>query len=456
MYNLTKRILLVVTLYVALAGALWAGDGQIDIATIPYTISSSGSYIVVRDLMTTQTNVNGITINADNVTLDLNGHSIIGPGKSVGSSGSGIFINGSHYNIVIRNGIIRDWRYYGINGASVDNSLFENLLIFNNGAYGISVHSGNTIKGNIIYGNSGSGISVAWGNLIMENVCIGNDGNGILSTPYYSSNINNLISDNICSSNGSSGIYVNKNNTVTGNVCSNNAIYGIYAYQNCEISENICANNGQAGIYTKKGCRITNNTCSSNGSDGILSDDTGIVNESIVIGNYCNNNGDDGIYLKYGGVITNNTCVKNTGDGIEVSYYGTITGNTCRGNSGDGIIASYYSIISGNNCADNGNRGIAVYSYCRVSDNNCTSNDDAGIRVLGNGTLNCIENNWSIQNQYGIVLSGTKNFLTGNRVGGTISTPYMDYGSGNIRGEIIDMTSGGTITATNPYANFRF
>ena len=76
--------------WLLLCAGAWAGDGQIDIAEIPYTISSSGSYIVVHDLATTQTDTNGITIEADNVTLDLNGHALIGPGKAAGTSGDGI------------------------------------------------------------------------------------------------------------------------------------------------------------------------------------------------------------------------------------------------------------------------------------------------------------------------------------------------------------------------------
>src|SRR5579864_3177056 len=59
----------------ALAGNVTPGDTP----GFPVTISQSGSYKLSSNLVIADPNANGIQITADNVTIDLNGFSIIGP-----------------------------------------------------------------------------------------------------------------------------------------------------------------------------------------------------------------------------------------------------------------------------------------------------------------------------------------------------------------------------------------
>lgn len=59
-----------------------AGGGRMtgkEITSLPYTISSPGFYYITKDLTTT-THGHGIHIQADNVTIDLMGFSLIGQG----------------------------------------------------------------------------------------------------------------------------------------------------------------------------------------------------------------------------------------------------------------------------------------------------------------------------------------------------------------------------------------
>ena len=89
-----------------------------DSAGFPVTISNPGSYILTSNLVLTNVSTNVIQIFSDNVTIDLNGYSIIGPRTCTGEAGSlncsnsgmtgdGINVGSSYSGIVIKNGIIK-------------------------------------------------------------------------------------------------------------------------------------------------------------------------------------------------------------------------------------------------------------------------------------------------------------------------------------------------------------
>ncbi len=280
----------IVSLCLLLGAVAWAGDGQIDIAEIPYTISSSGSYIVVDDLSTTATNTNGITIDADNVTLDLNGHAIIGPGKAAGTSGAGIDVAGTQYNIAIRNGTVRDWRWDGVDAGSANNSQFEALRCYDNGDDGLAGGPGSTVTGNTCYNNGDDGI-----------------------LGYYGS-------------------------TVTGNSCKDNASEGIQTGNGVTVSGNTCYSNDGDGIQTAGACTVSGNTCQYNTGDGIQTSDG-----CTLSGNTCMQNTGDGIHGVYGGSVTGNTCYSNTGDGIEALRC-IIAENCCYNNGTNYNLTSCTSV----------------------------------------------------------------------------------------------------------------
>ena len=79
-------ILAVVTGCLAFAWQAAGGDGRIEIARhmVPYRITNSASYVVTEDLVCTNDNVAVIKIDADFVTLDLNGHTLTQEGNLYG------------------------------------------------------------------------------------------------------------------------------------------------------------------------------------------------------------------------------------------------------------------------------------------------------------------------------------------------------------------------------------
>jgi hypothetical protein len=75
------------------------------ITSLPKNIDTPGFYYLTSNLSYSGTS-DGITIGSDDVTIDLMGFRLIGPGSS--SSSHGIKING-HKNVEVRNGSLNGW-----------------------------------------------------------------------------------------------------------------------------------------------------------------------------------------------------------------------------------------------------------------------------------------------------------------------------------------------------------
>src|SRR4030095_11696933 len=129
--------------------ALMAQDPRTPISALPYNITMQGSYYLTANL-TAVGSGQGITISADNVTLDLDGFALIGGGSG---QVAGINVSGTHKNIQIKNGTVRGWTNVGVNAANATNSMVQGLRISNNTAMsaflntaGLCIGSGSTVK----------------------------------------------------------------------------------------------------------------------------------------------------------------------------------------------------------------------------------------------------------------------------------------------------------------------
>jgi hypothetical protein len=76
------------------------------ITTLPYTITFQGAYCLTGNLETNMTDGNAVTINTNNVVLDLNGYKIGGLAGGPDTNANGIYAN-QRKNITIRNGTLR-------------------------------------------------------------------------------------------------------------------------------------------------------------------------------------------------------------------------------------------------------------------------------------------------------------------------------------------------------------
>lgn len=245
-----------------------------------YTISESGSYYLTGDRLCSGT---GILVNADNVTIDLMGNSLIGPGND---SDNGIHMDGRD-NVEIRNGTIRNF-YYGIieYKENLEGHRVFNVRLIENLRSGMTLLSfGNIVKNCTANNNGAIGMGIGLNSVITGNVAYSNGYSATTSAVYgiYAYG-NSIVKDNIVSDNGTNasksvyGIYAIGNGVVQGNTVYSNgsrsdgsAVYGIYAGSGSTVINNSVRGNGVStsatvyGIYLQGRNLVDQNTSYDNG-----------------------------------------------------------------------------------------------------------------------------------------------------------------------------------------------
>jgi parallel beta-helix repeat protein len=268
-----------------------ADEVRTPISALPFTISAPGSYYVTGDLTLASTTSHGITVTADNVTIDLMGFSLIGPGSG---TGDGIFMNGRS-NVEVRNGTLRGFGRAGI--YEVSSAAGKQHRVIN-----VRVHA-NTSYGMRLLGDG------------------------------------HIVKDCTAGGNGSTGLNIGLGATVTGNTAYNNGT-GIFAAANSVVTHNTARANSGSGINAGTGSIIMHNTASNNGGFGI-----GTGDGSTVAGNTADSNDGIGIWV-WGATVTNNTARANNqsdssaGGGIRVDGDSLVKGNTLRGNLQNNIVVA--------------------------------------------------------------------------------------------------------------------
>jgi len=199
-----KEYLLATSLLAAVgfAGSSHAVDGVFEISQacvgfgcvpgdtggFPVTITESGSYRLTSNLSTTSANTTLIQVNADNVSIDLNGFSLTGPAVCSGSTvtctntGTGDGIDaGNDVNIIIRNGTIRGMGDAGIRVS--DNAIVEDVVISSNGGPGLAggaFTSGGVFRRLSVSTNGGPGVGAfISSHYLMDSVVINNGAEGV-------------------------------------------------------------------------------------------------------------------------------------------------------------------------------------------------------------------------------------------------------------------------------------
>ncbi len=173
----------------ALTGGCFTGDS----GGSPVTITQAGSYRLTSNLTLADENASGIVVSAPNVTIDLNGFSIIGITTcdesplvcSPTGTGSGIGIQACTLdceNLTVRNGSIigagNEGLALGKWGRAAD------LTVASNGNNGIQARNGVVVQNCSIRSNGGTGIVISTsgpsifasnitGNIIMANAGYG-------------------------------------------------------------------------------------------------------------------------------------------------------------------------------------------------------------------------------------------------------------------------------------------
>jgi hypothetical protein len=308
-------------------------------ADIPKTITASGSYYLAENVTYSGTG-NCISVNVDNVTIDLSGFTM---SSSVVGTGTGISMTGRR-NVEVRNGTVRNFNA-GIFQGSSDGK--------NHRVFGVRVLACKT-QGIYFYNSDNCQVKD----------CTVADG---------------------CTVTGATGnvyaILVGVNSIVSGNTVQNNggasscSVYGISAGNNCKITGNTVSDNGIAstgqavvGIWAGLACTVTDNSIVNNGDNAPNAMYVRAINAatgSVIGENSCVGNGTSaghdvyGILGGLGCVIRCNTSIDN-GDSAGGYAYGiyanegcTVTGNTAYSN-GTGATGTAYGIaLLGKNVVNN-------------------------------------------------------------------------------------------------------
>ncbi|MGH8399340.1 MAG: hypothetical protein ACRETA_14045, partial [Gammaproteobacteria bacterium] len=190
------------------------------ITSLPATITAQGIYCLTGKLGTAQTSGVAITINANNVTLDLNGWKVDGGAAGTSTTEIGIFSEAN--NVTIKNGIVRGF-FAGIylNGSG---DVVQDVLLDTNYYLGIWT--------------TGPGALVEHNQVVNSGYTTTGNTFGILSTGTGATISDNIVSGVTSGGGEEVGIGVNAaNSTVRNNVVSNTTLpsagvtsYGIYNY----------------------------------------------------------------------------------------------------------------------------------------------------------------------------------------------------------------------------------
>lgn len=375
----------------ALAGFAWALPVAADAATGPTCGQTlTASVRLAHDLVGCRGT--GLRIGADDVTVDLAGHSITG----VNAAGSEGIADDGHAGVQIRNGTIQGFFLNGVGLRNAPRSTVVGLTIRKIGAGGAqptasagvlvkhSPHStvtATSVSNNVAaYQSDGvdvlfSARSTVSGNRLTKNAW---DGLFVLESPgshvvgnTLDQNKNGgaevnggsddvLVDGNVAGKNAAFGLAVGaisgaqiKNNTLTGN---SNAGLFMFDLQNTLVMDNRAGGNGEGihldgGQHGSTGNRITSNDTSGNLAAGLLL--TNEANRNAVVGNVSGQN--QGAPGQGGGII------------LDAVAGNSVVGNVVIGNRDVGIGVfqekkgdSQHNVLTGNVAISNRHHGITV------------------------------------------------------------------------------------------------
>lgn len=380
-----------------------AADGRIPIAqhhltSPPLVITNSGSYVVVETLRVSNQE-HAIEVDADDVTIDLNGHAVIGPGGVY--TGTGIYQHSNRVSLTVCNGVVRDFRSTSQGGV-------------------LALGRGNRIEAVRAFSN-GTGIRTGPGSLVQYCMALSNR---VLGIHVLDSQVRYCTAQY----NQNAGIQAEKGSSVSDCTASWNDNSG-FSLQGASLVAGVARQNRGSGIYGTEAASVASSCATLNTNDGIF------ISPGRVVGCYAMQNGEDG---------------------IQIHTYSSVYSSAAKDNRETGIKALYYGgMIEGCVSALNGWFGIAIGNASRVSGNLLFSNgnEQYGKAFEITGAGNRLEANHICLHTNSITLSRSGNLLVRN------SSAYADADHYNIHvnsTNIVGPAYSSTILWREPWANFEF
>jgi hypothetical protein len=400
------------------------------IAATGFVIAASGSYYLTTNL--TAPAGHGITVQADDVSIDLNGFAMIGAGIN-----SGILVSGTRTNLQVRNGTVRNWAN-GVNADSGVSCRFEQLRVERTTGSGIDGGT-NAVVDHCQTFSCVYGIYVLGGSLVqdckIEKSSVGIDVGD-----------HTIISD--CVIRGGNGIQANNSVLVKNCIVVQGAL-GISAGQFSKIINCIVTDNSQIGIQLAGGATVKDCTVNYNASTGISCFENCTISDCLVYGN-----GLGGITAQTGCKIKDCNVSQNfNGNGITVLSQSTVCDSIVQqNNGGKGILAGDVCVVARCNASLNERTQLEFGSYCQVLDNNLVLNT-----------------NNATSSFYDLYTTGNHSFIQGNNgtavgglgvVGGKTNVIVKNFSQLHITNTTnyyapVIATFGAFTNGVNPWANFQ-
>lgn len=128
------------------APARAASERYVAITSVPYTITTPGCYRLIANLTASAAYGGGITINCDNVVVDLDGFTIVNGLQPSYAGPTAAVMASNRSNITVRNGTVRGF-YEGVHLGAANQSLYglvvEDMTVIGCWKAGVNVEGAN-------------------------------------------------------------------------------------------------------------------------------------------------------------------------------------------------------------------------------------------------------------------------------------------------------------------------
>lgn len=244
----------------ALRGSVTPGDAP----GFPVTLSEAGSYVLTGSLTVTSIDETAIRVDADDVSVDLNGFGLEGPVScqfaganldcGVAGTGTGIEVVAGHRRHAVRDGSVHGFGGRGLvlgdecrveklllsenggGGARVGDCVVRNVLASRNGGAGVEVGEAAIVTGVMTEANRSDGIRASYA-VLRGNSSIQNGFAGLRADSA-------VAADNTSSQNGRDGLELEVG-IVVGNTLTYNSGVGLFADPSSAYVRNVL--NGNVG-----------------------------------------------------------------------------------------------------------------------------------------------------------------------------------------------------------------
>ncbi len=244
-----------------------------------HRISQPGSYYLTGNL-SVPSGKSGIMIASGDVTIDLNGYSIVGsPGSFYGVQFASTSI--AYNNITVRNGIIRSCGNSGMHLFSnvSAGALIENIIASNNASYGIHVPDESRVINCSAIANNSTGFQIgnSRGGVVINCIASNNGADGFYAVS------RTVFSNCRARQNTGRGILAGLSASITGCTVAENIGGGIFANSGSVVRENVVTNSGAMGIEVAEDSFVSENAVVTSASDGIKAGSSSrVVNNNVV------------------------------------------------------------------------------------------------------------------------------------------------------------------------------